>query len=153
MDPLADHLARFDYAAVPLRRGPTGHLSIAAVLDGAPACFYLDTGAGRTVLDLACARGRGLALTSDTPAASGLGTATMVTHRAPVRTFELGGVTEIDFLATVIDLSHVNQGLRARGAETMDGVLGADILEAREAVIDYKRLQLYLKRGTGQRAA
>ncbi len=153
MDLLAEHLARFDYTAIPLHRGPTGHWQLEAALNGAPARLYLDTGAGRTVLDLTQARARGLPLTANPEQAGGLGTASMATYRTSVKRLDLHTLTETDFTAAVVDLSHVNQGLRARAAEPMDGVLGADILEAREAVIDCKHRRLYLKRAIQDRAA
>jgi hypothetical protein len=42
-------------------------------------------------------------------------------------------------------MSHVNEVLRQRGARACDGVLGADILISRSAIIDYSRFSLYLK--------
>jgi Aspartyl protease len=153
MNPLGDYLARFDYTVIPLRRGPTGHLQVEGALNDAAASLYLDTGAGQTVLDLGQARSRGLPLTEAIRPAGGLGTTTMAAYRTVLRRLSLHTIEEADFPVAVIDLSHVNQGLRARGAALMDGVLGADLLEAREAVIDYKHLQLFLKRIVRRRAA
>ena len=147
MSPLADFLARFDYAAVPLVRAATGHLALAgAAINGRDVTLYLDTGAGRTVIDLACARALGLPLEADAAGAGGAGSATLASHRTRLASLDLGAVAEEDFPAHAIDLSHVNQALRARGERPMDGVLGADVLDAREAVIDYRQLHLFLKR-------
>jgi hypothetical protein len=153
MNPLGDHLSRFDYIAIPLHRGPTGHLQIDGALNGVEASLYLDTGAGRTVLDLDQARRRGLVLTEGPRTAGGLGTENMIAHQTIVRHFTLPGMEETDFAVAVVDLSHVNKGLRARGARPMDGIIGADVLESREAIIDYKHLQLYLKSTGSRRAA
>ncbi len=152
MNPLGEHLAHFDYAAVSLHRGPTGHLSLDGAINGVPAALYLDTGAGRTVLDTEGARRRGLELCETGRGAGGLGAASMVSFSTTIRHLDLRAIEEFDLSVAAVDLSHVNAGLRARGAAPMDGVIGADLLEAREAVIDYKRLQLYLKR-TGARPA
>ncbi len=145
MNPLSEHLARFDYAAVPLRRSPTGHLQLDGAINGVAAALYLDTGAGRTVLDTDGARRRGLEL-RETGRGAGLGTAAMTTYATTIRHLNLQAVEAFDLAVTAIDLSHVNAGLRARGAAPMDGVIGADLLETHEAIIDYKRLHLYLKR-------
>ena len=153
MNALGEHLARHDYTAIPLRRGPTGHLQLAGTLNGAGVSLLLDTGAGRTVLDLTQARSLGLPLTEITRPAGGLGTVTMTAYRTVVRQFSLQAIEENDFTLAVVDLSHVNDGLRAHGAAPMDGIIGADILEAREAIIDYKHRQLYLKRMLHSRAA
>jgi len=152
MNPLGDHLSRFDYIAIPLHRGPTGHWQNDAVLNGVEASLYLHTGAGRTVLDFDQARRRGLVLTEGPRPAGGLGTEDMIVHQTTVRHFTLSGIEETRFAVAVVDLSHVNKGLRASGAQPMDGIIGGDVPESREAIIDYKHRQLYLK-GTGSRRA
>ena len=145
MNPLGEYLAPFGYTSVPLRRGPTGHLQLDGAINGAAASFYLDTGAGKTVLDLAQTRLRGLPLVEAGRAAGGLGTAGAAAYRTVVGRLALQAAEETDLTVAVVDLSHVNQALRARGAPPMDGVIGGDILEAREAIIDCKRLQLHLR--------
>jgi hypothetical protein len=154
MSPLADYLARFDYATLPLRRAATGHLQLErAAIDGRDVTLYLDTGAGRTVFDAAKARDLGLALEPDGRNAGGAGAAALASFRTRLARFELGEIVETDFAAAAIDLAHVNAALRARGERPMDGVLGADILDAREAVIDYRQLCLFLKRSVRPRTA
>ncbi len=153
MSSLGEYLSRFDYAAIPLHRGPTGHLQLVGSLNGVRVSLLLDTGAGHTVLDLAQARNRELPLPEIIQPAGGLGTANMGAYRTVVRQFALPAIEENDFVLAVVDLSHINETLRAHGAAPMDGVVGADILERREAVIDDKHLQLYLKRTGNSRAA
>jgi len=145
MSLLAEYLAPFDYQSVRLRRSPTGHLQLDGAINGVAATFYLDTGAGRTVLDLTQARGRGLPLVETGTGAGGLGTTSAATYRTVVGRLALQAAEETDLTVAVVDLSHVNQALRARGAEPLDGVIGGDLLEAREAIIDCKNLQLHLR--------
>jgi hypothetical protein len=45
-----------------------------------------------------------------------------------------------------IDLSHVNAGLKQKGVQPWVGVLGADVLWGRHAVIDYGRSLMLLSR-------
>ena len=154
MSPLADFLARLDFCAVPLARAGTGHLWLpAAAINGRAVTLYLDTGAGRTVVDLAFARTLGLPLTEDAHGAGGAGAATMKNYPTRLACLDLGPLREEDFPVHAIDLAHVNAALRARGERPMDGVLGADLLDAREAVIDYRQLGLFLKRTARPRAA
>lgn len=147
MDPLGEHLARFDYTALHLRRAATGHLFLErATINGRGVTLYLDTGAGRTVIDTAAARALGLTLEADGQNAGGVGATGMASFRTRIAWLDLGEIVETNFAANAIDLSHVNAGLRARGELPMDGVLGANLFDAREAVIDYRRLRLFLKR-------
>ena len=46
----------------------------------------------------------------------------------------------------LFDLDHVNTALIEHNANAIDGIIGADILEKGEAVIDYKKKRLYLKK-------
>jgi predicted aspartyl protease len=154
MSPLADYLARFDYVAVPLVRAATGHLFIdGAAINGRDVTLCLDTGAGRTVVDVARARELGLPLEADSRRAGGAGSAAMENYRTRLASLDLQTVTEDDYPVHAIDLSHVNTALVAGGGRPMDGVIGADLLDAREAVIDYRHLRLFLKRTARPRTA
>ena len=153
MPPLADYLARFDYAAVTLVRAGTGHLTLeAAAINGRAVTLYLDTGAGRTVLDLGCAHRLGLALEESAEGGGGVGSAEMKAYRTRLASLRLGEIAEENLTAHALDLSHVNRALALRGERAMDGVVGADLLDAREAVIDYRQLRLFLKRTVRTRA-
>lgn len=155
MSPLVDHLVRFDYAVVPLLRAATGHLFLAqAAINGRAITLYLDTGAGRTVLDVGAARSLGLTLAEDERGAGGAGAAKMKSYRTQLAWLDFGGgaLVEENFSVAATDLSHVNQALLARGERPMDGVLGADLLDAREAIIEYRHQRLFLKRSGCPRA-
>lgn len=154
MSLLTDHLARFDYAELPLVRAATGHLFLAqAAINGHSVRLCLDTGAGRTVLDVALARELGLELVENERDAGGAGAAQMKSYRSRIPRLELGSVVEENFTARAIDLRHVNQALLARSEQPMDGVLGAELLDAREAIIDCGHLRLFLKRSVSSRLA
>jgi hypothetical protein len=151
---LADYLLGFDYVALTLVRGATGHLFLErAAINDAAVTLCLDTGAGRTVVDVTRARALGLTLTEVGRGAGGAGATSMPSFRTQLARLDLGALAERDFAAHAIDLSHVNKALSQRGERPMDGVLGADLLDARHAVIDYHELRLFLKRETHPAAA
>jgi hypothetical protein len=45
----------------------------------------------------------------------------------------------------LLDLTHVNLSLENNGSENVIGIIGADILKKKSAVIDYKGRALFLK--------
>ena len=45
----------------------------------------------------------------------------------------------------LFDMTSVNSALEQLGVNTVDGILGADVLAATKAVLDYSRNGLYLK--------
>jgi hypothetical protein len=146
-NPLARFLAVRRFVPLPLKKAPTGHLGLShAMVNGHAANLWLDTGAGQTVLDLKFARELGLSLTPDACRGAGAGGGGLAVLTTVVSRLTLAGFTELDFRCLAMDLDHVNAGLKQRGVAPIDGIVGADLLETREAVIDYKASVLYLRR-------
>jgi hypothetical protein len=44
----------------------------------------------------------------------------------------------------LFDLTHVNQALEAHQGKRVDGIIGADVLNEANAIIDYKNKTVYL---------
>ena len=44
-----------------------------------------------------------------------------------------------------IDMTHINRVLSEKETESVDGIIGADVLKKSKAVIDYESNKLYLK--------
>jgi hypothetical protein len=42
-------------------------------------------------------------------------------------------------------MNHINKALGEKQIDTVDGIIGADILKKSKAIIDYKSNKLYLK--------
>lgn len=133
------------YTAFPMQRSAVGHFELAATLDGHDARLLLDTGASMTGLDKGSTDRLGLTQEASSETAGGLGTTTLTVTQTHISTLELGGGNLPSMTAFVVDLSHVNDALAARGADRIDGILGADLLMRYAAVIDYAGAQLYLR--------
>jgi hypothetical protein len=142
---LVDFLAQDGYTRVPLSKSGIGHFHTDGTLDGRPLSVLVDTGAGSTVFSLDIAREMGLALTKLEMQGGGAGSAQLDVYGIREADFRLGRITPKvgDLLA--LDLTHVNQAAALRGSGPIDAVLGADVLEAHSAVIDYGSSSLYLK--------
>ncbi len=145
--PLARLLAAQGFVALRLVKTASGHRALAkSRVNGHAARLWLDTGAGQTVLDLEFARARGLPLTPRACHGAGAGGGGLKIMATAVSRLRLAGFMEIDFQCLAMDLDHVNAGLKQRRMEPIDGIIGADLLERREALIDYKASVLYLRR-------
>lgn len=147
-----DHLLEgAGYASVPLSRTPVGHLGVDAVVNGTVARFLIDTGASATVVDRDSATRWSLPLdTGSEPAVgcSAAGAQEAVQGEAQgtrLRELCLADLRLPDVRAYVVDLSRINAALDTKGASRVDGVIGADILDQREAVITYATRTLHLK--------
>ncbi len=133
------------YTSLPLVRTSVGQLGVDALVNGSMAKFLVDTGASATVIDRASAQRWGLDLDECAEAAVGC----MVPGGMAMTKLDelrIASVRFIDFEVAVVDLSHVNAGLEQKGADRIDGVIGADIMDEREAVIAYAQRTLHLKK-------
>lgn len=120
------------------------HLMIQAKVNSINCHLLLDTGASRTVFD----KTQILKfigpheLEEHDKLSTGLGTDSMPTSSANLIQFEIGEVIVSNFKAILLDLAHVNSSYEKMGFNTIDGVLGSDILFSYNAIINYKKLQL-----------
>jgi len=132
------------FVLIPIIREKSHHITVEALLSGRPARFILDTGAGGTIIDSAAVAQYKLKLSSASRKAGGVGSAAMrmgyiVQHDLTLCELDLSGTKLL-----TLDLSHVNAGLKKAKVEPVVGVIGADVLWNRRAVIDYDRGVLLL---------
>ena len=126
-------------AIVPFKREKSGHITVVARLSGKPARLIVDTGAGGTCIHSELLKKYKLNLTDKTKNGGGVGTSTMKMTTVESHNLSLQGVDLSPFKLIALDLSHVIAGLKKAKVEEIVGVLGADILHRRGAVIDYAR--------------
>jgi hypothetical protein len=122
---------------VPLLREPSGHVSVALLLDGQPARLLVDTGANASTLDATLGKrfGATIAVAPGAPE----GTPAQATLSVASKDAPLGSET-----FTVMDLSFINFLPRRMGAPLFDGQLGASFFAATRATIDFERMELRL---------
>lgn len=146
--PLPNSLRAFlesgNYNRIPIKRQPTGHLTFPAELNGVAGLFAIDTGAGGTFVDEQLADKYSLTLIESDVTGAGAGGSQLKVMYAENTTFKAGNFKKENFKISTLDLDHVNQGLAELGSEKVDGFIGADILFANTAVIDYSELAIYL---------
>jgi len=133
------------YVEIPLRKTATALIEVEAKVNGEDALLYLDTGAGRTVFDVASAERLRLDLRASEAKAAGIGSASHRVQTCVINNLVIGAFQIASMETVVIDLSHVNEARAQIGAAACDGVIGADILADKSAVIDYSSYKLYLK--------
>jgi len=142
---LVEFLAEGGYTRVPLSRSGIGHFHTDGKLNGRPLSVLVDTGAGGTVFSLDIARELGLRLTKLEMMGGGAGAAQLDVYGIREARFRLGRLMPKIAALLAMDLTHVNQAAALRRSGPIDAVLGADVLEAHSAVIDYGSSSLYLK--------
>jgi len=66
-----------------------------------------------------------------------------------LRSVALGSLRLDSLPVSVLDLDNINQALRGAGAEAVDGIVGADFLSRKRAIIDYGATRLWLRDADG----
>jgi hypothetical protein len=146
---IADLLSRHGFRRFTMSRTGVGHLLLAGHLDRRPVDIVLDTGAGKTFVELGYCRSAGIAVTdTGQPGAPAVGAASSTVSNV----YTLGDAQlTVDGLRVrsdgifAIDMTHTNQKLKMRGVDPIRAVIGQDVLRYHEAVIDYAALALFLK--------
>lgn len=138
-------LKRKGYIQIPLSRSGVGHFHTQGLLNGRQISVLIDTGASNTVFSLALIEEMGLSMTKLAAQGGGAGSSKMDIYQIKGVNFVVGGFSPKFESLFAIDFSHVNQALQNKNESSVDSVLGADILEAHSAVIDYASKSCYLK--------
>lgn len=116
---------------VPVERSELGLIYVLADLKGQPVRMIVDTGANRTILDRAAADRLGI--DSSGPRLEVAGCIADAASEAAAGALRLGPVAIPMDAVAVLDLSPMGPKL----GERVDGIIGADVLAATAAVIDY----------------
>ena len=144
MSGLKKLLEKKNYTRIPLRKLVTNHLELDAAINGVQGTFILDTGASNSCVGIDMIKFFNLdAKESDTKAA-GAGAIDMETQQSEHNTLKIGKWKTKNFHLVLFDLTHVNTALIQHKAAEVHGIIGADILHKKKAVIDYDQCCLYL---------
>ncbi len=127
------------FVLIPITREKSHHITVVAHLSGRPARFVVDTGAGGTILDVEAVSQYKLKLSSASRKGGGVGSAAMRMNYVSKHDLTLGGLDLSGPKLLTLNLSHVNAGLTKNKVEPVVGVIGADVLWNRHAIIDYDR--------------
>lgn len=134
------------YVSLQMHKNAIGHFEVQGRIKDKEVLLLIDTGASNTVVDARSAETLGLQSKATEEKAGGFGTTEGATAHTAVITLQIGSLHFPSFTLYVLDLEYCNAGIEANGGQRIDGIIGADILGEREAVIDYREAKLYLKR-------
>lgn len=145
MTSLKKFLKNKGYQKIPLTLTKTNHLELSAKLNGVQGRFILDTGASNTCVGLDKTDFFNLKTKVSEIKAAGAGSTSMDTLTSNKNTLKVGGWSCKKLKIVLFDLVHVNTALITHEAKPVDGIIGADVLNKANAIIDYKKKVLYLK--------
>lgn len=122
------------------------HLLVEVVVFGHSFNAVLDTGASKTVFDketIETFSKSGELMASDR-VSTGLGANNMESHSIILPTLKIGKMKLKNFEAAVLDLTTIKQAYSSLNLPPIIGVIGGDILNSHQAIINYRKLKLKL---------
>jgi hypothetical protein len=124
------------------------HLIAESVLpDKTTGCWIIDTGASKTVFDKNLSENYSEVETSpDEIHTAGIGEKPLESSVGRLKAFTLGKLKVGQMRVALLDLSHINNYYSKVASLKICGLLGSDFLNSYQAVIDYKKRQLILRR-------
>lgn len=139
-------LLRKRYTKIDLKKINTNHFELKVKINGIKGRFILDTGASNSCIDINLAEKFNLIVKDSETKAAGAGAIDMETKISKKNQIAIKHWKHNNFTIVLLDLTHVNTALTEHNSKSIDGIIGADILEKGNAIIDYKKKRLYLKR-------
>lgn len=139
-------LKRKKFSRIKLKLINTNHFEVTAKINGVKGKFILDTGASNSCIDLHLAEKFKLSFKDSETKAAGAGASGMSTKISTKNSLKFKNWEYKNFTVVLLDLSHVNTALTEHNANEVDGIIGADILQKGNAIIDYGKRELFLKR-------
>lgn len=143
---LKNILFRKGYIKIKLKKINTNHFEVKAKVNGVKGRFILDTGASNSCVDITLIERFKLQAEESETKAAGAGAIGMETKISSQNTLELKKWKFNNCDIVLLDLTHVNTALTEHNAKAVHGIIGADILEKGDAIIDYNKQCVYLKK-------
>ena len=145
MNTLYQFLRSRGYGRVRLLTLPTNHYVVIATLNSTVGRFILDTGASTTCVSTELATHFHLNPKPSEEKASSASSNELDTELAHNNELLIGPWSSKRRSVVLFDMQAVNNALQKHHIETVDGIIGADILQSVNAIIDYKNDWLYLR--------
>lgn len=129
---------------IPLRFSKSQHLIGTFLLDDKPAVFLIDTGASNSCVDRKRADHFNLEAKGDNLPLQGAGQEKLYAQSSQKRSLHYSDQEICCLSFMLIDMDTINAALGEQKEGNIDGIIGADILHKKKAVIDYDQCCLYL---------
>ena len=143
---LENYLTKDGYVRLEMKKMPSGHLHLFGQLNGVDGNFILDTGAGATVIEVKNKEKFHMQTEKSDEQAAGAGGIGMQMQTSDNNNLKIAELELNELNLMLMNLDHVNIAFESMELEKVDGVIGADILTNKMAIVDYSNLILYLKR-------
>lgn len=145
MTTLTIQIRKEKFRKIPFKISKTQHIVIKAKINNVSGNFILDTGASNSCVGFESVEKFLLKAKESATTASGAGANGMSTQESKNNSLQIGTWKWNKSHLIIFDMTHVNNALIEHKTKIVDGIIGADVLLAGKAIIDYDNKILYLK--------
>lgn len=121
------------------------HLTIKLKINSILGKFIIDTGSSNSCVDLNTINKFNLIVEKHKELASSAIGNINETYYSKNNILEIDSLQKTNFEVILFDMTHINNILKNKKTYTVDGILGSDILNEFNAIINYKKKLLTLK--------
>ena len=132
------------YSSVKLIFLKTKHYLIECKVNGVEGKFILDSGASNSCVCNSLEKKFKLETKENTIKASSATSEMTNTNLSKKNEIQIGKWSDKLNIIT-FDMNHINKTLGEKGIDSIDGIVGADILKKSNAILDYKSNKIYFK--------
>ena len=132
------------YISVKLIFLKTKHYLIECKINGVEGKFILDSGASNSCVCNSLEKKFKLESKKNTIKASSATSEMTNTNLSNKNEIQIGKWSDKLNLIT-FDMNHINKTLSEKGIDSIDGIVGADVLKKSNAILDYKSNKIYFK--------
>jgi len=115
----------------------TNQIIIDALVNGVNGSFIVDTGASGSCIDINVKDKFNLKTDESINKITAAGSSEIETEISNHNNLSVGNIEISDFSFVITDLSHINYALNENKCNSIDGIIGADVLIEYCAVINY----------------
>lgn len=142
---LQDFLLDKGYVKIKMKLLKTNHFQIKATINGIKGDFILDTGASNSCIGSETITDFNLKIEASEIKVAGAGAIDMQSQLSKKNTLKIGKWKHEKVTLVLFNLIHVNTALTNHNINSIDGIIGADVLKKGKAIIDYHKKYLYLQ--------
>ncbi|WP_196891942.1 retropepsin-like aspartic protease [Aureivirga marina] len=146
MASLKKKLLKKGYTKIKIKKIKTNHLEVKGKINGTKGRFIVDTGASNSCIGFEMMELFNLQGEDSETKAAGAGGTNLETQISKGNRIKFNKWKDANCDLVLMDLTHVNTALTQLNAKPVHGIIGADILEKANAIIDYKSKYLFLKK-------
>ena len=132
------------YSSVKLIFLKTKHYLIECKVNGVEGKFILDSGASNSCVCNSLEKKFKLETKENTIKASSATSEMTNTNLSKKNEIQIGKWSDKLNIIT-FDMNHINKTLGEKGIDSIDGIIGADVLKKSNAILDYKSNKIYFK--------